>query len=406
MKKAAPLASLVEGLPPAYWLLWTGTLINRLGGFVIPFMTLYLTSQRAIPVSQAAMMVSLFGAGSFAAQLAGGELSDRLGRRPVMLLSFLVTPVFMMVLAYAKVLPLIAVSTLFVGFFTDLYRPAVSAAVADLVAPEARTRGYGYIYWAINLGAALAPVIAGLMADRSYLILFAADAATTLAFGLIVLFGYRETRPPEAALHAAHTDLGQRAAQLRRSPILLWFSLLSLFTGIIYSQGNVTLPLDMAAHGLRPADYGFAISINGFLIILTTIAVSNMAVKWPRFPTMAAAVLLLGAGFGFTGLASSLSMFALSVAIWTLGEIVATSVAPTIIADLSPIELRGLFQGIYGSSWGLAFFLGPLLGGWIYERFGAPILWAGCLVTGLGLAAGFVLLARVSTGRAAAPETG
>ena len=65
--------SLTEGLPPTYWLLWTGTLINRLGGFVIPFLTLYLTSQREIPVSQAALMVSLFGAGSFIAQLTGGD---------------------------------------------------------------------------------------------------------------------------------------------------------------------------------------------------------------------------------------------------------------------------------------------------------------------------------------------
>ena len=74
------IASLIEGLPPTYWLIWTGTLINRLGGFVIPFLTLYLTVQRQIPVSQAALMVSLFGAGSFAAQLTGGELTDRLGR--------------------------------------------------------------------------------------------------------------------------------------------------------------------------------------------------------------------------------------------------------------------------------------------------------------------------------------
>ena len=81
------LASLIEGLPPTYWLIWAGTLINRLGGFVIPFLTLYLTTQRQIPVSQAALMVSLFGAGSFIAQLSGGELTDRLGRRPVMLMA-------------------------------------------------------------------------------------------------------------------------------------------------------------------------------------------------------------------------------------------------------------------------------------------------------------------------------
>ena len=84
VKNRLNLASLIEGLPPTYWLIWLGTLINRLGGFVIPFLTLYLTTQRAIPVSQAALMVSLFGAGSFLSQLSGGEFTDRLGRRPVM----------------------------------------------------------------------------------------------------------------------------------------------------------------------------------------------------------------------------------------------------------------------------------------------------------------------------------
>jgi MFS family permease len=379
------LASLVEGLPPAYWLIWTGTLINRLGGFVIPFLTLYLTTQRQVPVSRAALMVSLFGAGSFISQLSGGELTDRLGRRPVMLMSFFITPVFMIALGFARSLVLISIATFIVGFFTDLYRPAVGAAIADLVPPESRTRAYGYNYWAINLGAAIAPVLAGLIAGYNYLILFVADALTTAIFGFIVLFGIRETRPAEAH-HASHTSLSERMAQLKRAPILLIFSFLTLFIGMIYTQGYVGLPLDMKSHGLGPGPYGTAIAVNGFLVILLTIPVSNMAAKWPRFETVAVAALLLGLGFGATALASNFSLFALSVAIWTLGEIAATSVSPTIIADLSPIELRGLYQGIFGAAWGLAYFIGPLAGGWIYENWGGDALWVGCLSIGIVLA--------------------
>ncbi|HEY6071982.1 MAG TPA: MFS transporter, partial [Anaerolineales bacterium] len=115
----------------------------------------------------------------------------------------------------------------------------------------------------------------------------------------------------------------------------------------------------------------------------------------------AAAALLLGAGFGFTALASDLTTFMLSVAIWTIGEILATSIAPTIIADLSPIELRGLFQGIFGSAWGLAFFLGPLLGGWVYEKLGATTLWTGALGIGLILAVAYILLGRLSAAQGA-----
>lgn len=379
------LASLTQGLPPTYWLLWSGTLINRLGGFVIPFLSLYLTNQRGISISQAALMVSLFGAGSFLSQLVGGELTDRLGRRPVMLLSFLVTPIFMLALGFARDVSLIALFTFIVGFFTDLYRPAVGAAIADLVPAESRTRAYGYNYWAINLGAAVAPLLAGFVAGYSYLILFAADALTTLVFGLIVLFGIRETRPAEAH-HTAHVSFSERMSQLKREPILLIFSLLALFFGIVYMQSYVALPLDMGAHGLGPENYGAAIATNGFLIILVTIPISNMAVKWHRFRTMAIAAAFAGVGFGFTALADTLPLFMISVAIWTVGEIAATSVAPAIIADLSPVELRGIYQGIFGSAWGLAYFLGPLAGGWVYERFGSDTLWIGCLAVGIVLA--------------------
>ena len=381
--------SLTEGLPPTYWLIWTGTLINRLGGFVIPFLTLYLTTQRKIPVSQAAIMVSFYGAGSFIAQLTGGELTDRLGRRPVMLTSFLVTPAAMITLGLSRAIPLIAFATFVVGFFTDLYRPAVGAAIADLVPSESRTRAYGYNYWAINLGAAIAPVIAGLLAKYTYLALFIGDALTTLAFGLIVFFGIRETRPVEAHI-AKGATVRERLIQLKREPILLLFSLLALFFGIIYMQGYVTLPVAMGLKGLGPEQYGLAIATNGFLIVLVSIPISNMAGHWPRFGTMAAAAVFLGLGFGFTALANSSGFFALSVGIWTLGEIVASAVAPAIIADLAPVELRGLYQGIFGSAWGLAFFIGPLLGGWVFEHLGANLLWGGCLALGFLLALGYL----------------
>lgn len=383
--------ALTAGLPPTYWLIWTGTLINRLGGFVVPFLTLYLTTQRKIPVSQAALMVSFFGAGSFIAQLTGGELTDRLGRRPVMLTSFLVTPAAMILLGLSQAIPLIAVSTFAVGFFTNLYRPAVGAAIADLVPSESRTRAYGYNYWAINLGAAIAPVIAGLLAKYTYLALFVGDALTTFAFGLIVYFGIRETRPVEAE-GTRSISLRERFTQLKSEPILLLFSLLAIFFGMVYMQGFITLPVDMGAHGLGPEQYGLAIAVNGFLIVLISIPISNIAGHWPRFETMAASAVLLGLGFGFTALAKTFPLFAVSVGIWTLGEIAASAVAPAIIADLAPVKLRGLYQGIFGSSWGLAFFIGPLLGGWVYEHLGAGLLWGGCLALGLLLALGFLAM--------------
>lgn len=387
------LNRLTADLPPVYWFLWLGTLVNRLGGFVIPFLTLYLTSQRGASAAQAALIVSLSGAGSFLSQLVGGELTDRLGRRPVMLMSFLITPIAIITLGLAHPFWMIMLAMLMTGFFTDLYRPAVNASVADLVPAETRTRAFGYIYWAINLGAALAPIAAGLMARYNYLLLFIGDGLTTLIFGLIVLSRVPETQPAEAG-HAARVDLRTRIKQLRREPILLIFTGLSLLFGTIYMQNYVTLPLDMQSHGLGPADYGLAIAVNGALIVLVTLQLSHIVGKWPRFPAMATAALLLGLGYGAVELARTLPFYALTVAIWTLGEIIGASIAPTIITDLAPVDLRGLYMGIFGSSWGLSFFIGPLLGGWVYQNLGPVALWRGCLLLGGVLFLGYLALGR------------
>ena len=388
------LRALTADLPPLYWLLWTGTLVNRLGTFVVPFLTLYLTGQRGISVAQAAFMVSLYGAGSFVAQLVAGVLADRLGRRPVLLLSFLSTPVVMVGLGLARSVPLIAVFTLLVGLCTDLYRPAVFAAIADLVPSHARLRAYGYNYWAVNVGAAVAPVVAGMLARIDYLLLFVGDAITTLAFGVIVLVGLRETRSTEAAAAAA-VPLRRRLGQIGRTPILLVFSALAFVFGIIYMQGYTTLPVDMQAHGLGPQKYGLVIAVNGLLVVLLSIPFNHAAGRWSRFATMSASGLLLGAGFGLTGLASSWGMFALCVAIWTLGEIASAAVAPAIIADLAPPDMRGTYQGIFHSGYSLAFFAGPMLGGWVYQHLGAPALWTACGVAGVALAGAYAVIGRV-----------
>ena len=392
------------GLPRGYWFLWGGTVVNRIGGFVIPFLALYLTGPRGLPVSQAALMISLFGAGSFGASLIGGELADRLGRRPVMLISFFIAPLAMLMVGLAQPIAVIAAATLLLGFFTDLYRPAVNAAIADMVSPQDLPRAYGYMYWAINIGAAVAPVLAGLLARTNYLLLFVGDALTTFLFGLIVLRGVAETRPAELEGRAS-IPVGERLRAIGGEPILLMFTALALLFGTIYAQSHVTLPVDMAANRLGPEQYGLVIAINGALIVILGLPASNAAPRWPRFPALAVAGLLLGIGFGLPAVLTSFAGYALSVAIWTLGEIGGATVAPAVVADLAPVDKRGLYQGVFGAAWGLAFLTGPVLGGWIYQEFGPTVLWTACLISGGALAAGFLAMAPAARRRMAHVET-
>ncbi|HUX13314.1 MAG TPA: MFS transporter [Spirochaetia bacterium] len=391
------LVATVAGLSTTYWLLWVGTLVNRLGGFLAPFLSLYLTGERKIPIARAAFVVSLFGAGSFVGRIAGGELSDRVGRRPVLLLSFFATPAIVVAVGLVRPLSLLAAGTFLLGFFTDLYRPAVSAAIADIVPADKRIRAFGYLYWAVNLGAAIAPAVGGFMARENYFLLFAGDAVTTLLFGFIILFRFHETQPQSIRAEAAAKRIvapRHRLTLLARDPALLLFAGLTFLFGLVYAQSGSTLPIAMGIHGVGPAGYGIVISLNGLLIVFLGISASRRAERWPRFPSIAVANVLLGAGFGLTMFAHALPLYALSVVIWTVGEIVNASVAPAVVADLATPDVQGLYQGIYGSAWGLAFFAGPALGGWVLSEFGGPVLWAGCLVIGIGAAGGYLLLGR------------
>jgi MFS family permease len=367
------------GLPTTFWYLFAGAFVNRLGGFVIPFLALYLTGERGYSVADAGMAVACYGAGSLGAGPVGGWLADRVGRRPTMIGALTLSACAMVQLGLARHPLHIAFSTVVVGFVGDLYRPAMQAAVSDLVPTEHRTRAYGYIYWAVNLGFASAAVLAGLLVRTGFLTLFIADAATTLAFALIVLARVPETRPAEAEHHRSSggpfTALGDG--------VLTAFLLIQLLVGVIFYQGNVALPLDMRAHGTPPEHYGFLVATNGVLIVLLQPLAVRWVPRWSRTTMLSLGALLTGVGFGLTGLGSGAAYYTFTIVIWTLGEIVLSPVAPAVVADLAPPAQRGRYQGAYQMSYGLASLAGPLVGSAVMGRLGAETLWAACFGGGV-----------------------
>src|SRR5690242_3627590 len=111
-----------RGLPPPFWYLLGGQLLNRIGGFVFPFLTLYLTGARGMPVERAGAIVSLYGVGAIAAGPLGGTLADRIGRRPALLLATVAGAAMTLHLAFARATWHIALATLLLGLCNDLYR--------------------------------------------------------------------------------------------------------------------------------------------------------------------------------------------------------------------------------------------------------------------------------------------
>ncbi|NOK17548.1 MFS transporter, partial [Corallococcus carmarthensis] len=254
------------GLPRTYWVLWVGTFVNRLGSFVAPFLALYLTRERGFSVEQTGFIVALNGAGAVMAAPLGGMLADRVGRRLTLAGGLWLGSGAMLFIGFSETPGRIAMAAFLLGILGDLYRPAVSAAVADVVPPRDRARAYGMLYWVINLGFAIALPLAGLLAGLGYRLLFIADAVTTFLYGCCVWIFVPETRPPAAAERQARSTLGDVLTPFRDG-VYLAFCLPVFALALLFFQSNMSLPLTLSARGLTPTDYGLVMAVNGVLIV-------------------------------------------------------------------------------------------------------------------------------------------
>jgi len=217
----------VGGLPRTFWVIWTGTVIDRLGCFVVPFLSLYLTRERGLSAAAAGVLVSVHGLGGVGAGLIGGVLADRVGRRRTALLGLLHGASATVALSFAQQISTIALFTFGAGLLYGLYRPAVSAMVADLVPPAERQRAFNLLYWAVNLGFSVSLMAAGWLAHFGFRVLFLIDATSTVLFALF-----------------------------------------AFLIGCVFAQWSSSMPLAMQSHGLVPAQYGMLMAINGAMIVV------------------------------------------------------------------------------------------------------------------------------------------
>jgi MFS family permease len=395
----AAVREAVRGLPGGFWWLWTSTLVNRVGAFVVTFLALYLTVQRGYSASYAGLVASLFGLGGMLASPVGGVLADRWGRRPTMLAAQLMTAGATAALGFATGRTAIAGLVFALGFGTQASRPAIQAMLSDLVPAADRQRAYSLNYWAINIGFSVASLSAGLIAAQGYLLLFLLDAATTLLCAVVVFVKLPETRPVMAPKAVAEPQAGTREV-LRDRRFMALVGLNLLIAGI-FSQSGLGLPIAMGQDGMSSTDFGIVISANGILIVLLQIPLTQLAASRSPARLLALGAVLFGAGLGVTAFAGSIALYALTVCVWTMGEILYMPTSSAVVAQLSPLHARGRYSGMYGLSWSVANFTGPLVGGFVIDHAGTDALWAGCAGVGAVAAVGYAVLLRERSGAGA-----
>ncbi|MGW3967065.1 MFS transporter [Amycolatopsis sp. NPDC005003] len=368
-----------QALPKLVWALAATHFVGRAGGVVRSFLVLYLTQAQHLSPATAGSVVAAAGLGDIGSQVLGGWLGDRIGRRNTMLAGFLGAAAALTALGSADTLPGIWAAAAGVGLTLELFRPAGSAAVADLPAGQ-RIRAFGMLYWAANLGFSVATVAAGVLAKYGYGLLFWINVLASLAAALIVWCQVPETRPAGSV----------RTRQALLPVVLrdrLMLAMLVLHVGYftLFLQTFTTLPLLMAAGGLGPAAYGGVLALNGIAVVaLQPLAVRLLAGR-PAHAVSAVSMLLAGLGAGLGAVSHGTVGFAGSVLVWTLGQIgIAVRFGDT-FAGLAPAELRGGYLGLASTTWSVGAVLGPLAGTALLELAGATVLGAACALGGLVL---------------------
>lgn len=388
----APTSSLradLRSLPRPVWILLAGSFVNRFGDFVLPFLVLYLT-HRGYTASQAGVAVAAYGIGSITASVLGGHLADRIGRRETIAASMFSSAIVMLALSQASGLAAIVPLTAIAGLCTEAYRPASSALLADLVPEGRRLTAFAAYRLAINLGFAAGPAVAGLLAERAFVLLFVGDALTSAVFGLIALTVLpRATHelPMPAGGDVAPAPLVRTV--LADTPFLLLLAA-SLAGAVVYFQQEAALPLQVVADGHSPAIFGTLISLNGLIVMLIELPSSAITRRFPPRRVIALGLIVTGAGFGATGLVTSTAALAATVVAWTLGEIAVAPVSSAYVADISPPHMRGRYAGVFGMSFGLALVVGPPAGTILYAA-DPGALWSACAALGV-LGAALIML--------------
>ncbi len=379
----AGLRESLRALPRGAWILFFGTFLNKFGTFVLPFLAIYMTNL-GYTAAQAGLAIGAYGVGTLGACLLGGHLADRLGRRKTIVLSMFAGAAVMLCLSQVHTLPLIVLFAGLVGLTGELYRPASSALLADLVPPGQRVTAFAAYRMSFNAGWAFGPATAGLLAKHSFLWLFVGDAATSLLYGLVAWFalpsGLRGTRAEKSLLETFRV--------VRDNKRFLQVLCAALAVGLVFVQTFSTMSLQITQSGFSASTYGLVISLNGALVVLCELPLTVITKRFPARRVMALGYLLIGAGFASNVLERTLPLLVLTTVMFTLGEMISMPIGGAYVADLAPADQRGLYMGTYGMVWAVAFVCGPSLGMLVFG-VSPVLLWTLCGVLGL-LAAGII----------------
>lgn len=397
MSRFNPLARIQtvwNDYPKQFWLLLLGAFVNAVGGALLwPFYSLYVTQRFSVGLTEAGFVIAIFGGTGLVGNLIGGAMADRFGRKGVLIASLFISAAANVATGLADQLVYVYIIAAFAGLFGSIGDPAAQAMVVDLLPEQKRGEGFGLMRVVFNLAVVIGPTLGGILASRSYLYLFLADAVISSIMAVFVALVLRETRRAHTSGEHAHgsflnTLSGYKTIFRRRA--FMVFLLLIVFANAVYFQMNSTLPVFLRdAHGIPPQGYGYILSMNALLVVLLQLWITRRVKGVPPLLLMTAGTLLYVIGFGMYGFVSTYFLFAVAMIVITFGEMLAIPTAQAYAATLAPEDMRGRYMAVFGFSFAIPATFSTIIAGTVQKEWGLYAIWYVAAVVAFCVAFGF-----------------
>jgi MFS family permease len=365
--------------PNPFKVLILATFIDRFGSFLLfPFFALYITVHFQVGMIQVGFLFMVLSTGSILGSTIGGALTDKYGRRKILLLGLISSGLGSIAMGIVNNLILFFIVGGLLGILGDIGGPARQAMVIDLLPKERQASGFGLLRVAVNLSATIGPILGGLLASISYLFLFLSDAVSSLITAGIVLLVIPETKPPlldhEKHQTVIETIIGYK--DVLKDTVYLLFLFISALTVLVYIQLNTTLPVFLKdMYGFPAEGYGFLISLNAIMVVLFQFWITKKVSKYAPMKMIAFGTMFYMIGFGMYGFVSSALLFFVAMALITTGEMIIMPVSQATVALFSPEDKRGRYMAVFGFQWIIPNLFGVLLAGVVMESIGPNWVW-------------------------------
>jgi MFS family permease len=357
----------------AIWIRAWGTALTSLTGFMLrPFLVLYLYDKLGGSILLPMVVVGLQPLTGMLMSLWGGGLTDRYGRKPLMLTALFVQTLSMTGFIFADSVWEFACLTVLNGLGMSLFFPAANAQVSDVVPEEKRAEVFALLHTALNVGAAAGPLLGLLVFTKSPALVFSIAAMASLTYALVLWWKVPETLPKRTANNWRKGDGPKLVLHEHRA--ILWMTLLAVPISLLYAQVESVFPLHLKNQFSNyQTVFAWLMTINGTTVIVLQMWIAKRTERLASSKVILVSYLILSVvafGYGFAPIFALLVMVEI---LFTIGEMLVGPHMQKAVSVIAPPEMRGRYFSIYGLNWQVSKAAGPFLGGLLFTQAGGRV---------------------------------